>query len=308
MIQRSLNGVDFAPLTTVAAGITSHSDTGLLPATTYWYRVVAQNAYGDSEPSVPASATTPNPPPTPPLPPDGLTAQALSTHEIALNWSDNSGDEDGFKVERSSNGADFVEVAAVNADATSYTDSGLFPGTPYWYRIRAYNVGGHSAYSDLANVLTLPPFTARVNFQTPTGVVPDGYLKDDGAAFGDRGNGYRYGWNARNFSYRDRDSSVSPDQRYDTLIHMQQYGTFTWEIEVPNGSYRVKVVSGDPSFFPGFYRLSVEGVVALEGTTSSTQRWFEGEVTVVVSDGRLTVGNAPGALDNKINFIEVTEL
>jgi hypothetical protein len=54
---------------TQGADVTTFSDTGLAPATTYWYRVIAFNAAGDSAPSEPVSTTTDPAPTTPSDPP-----------------------------------------------------------------------------------------------------------------------------------------------------------------------------------------------------------------------------------------------
>src|SRR5688572_7902931 len=122
---------------------------------------------------------------------------------------------------------------------------------------------------------------------------PTGYVIDAGQIFGDRGNGLTYGWDADNAaSARDRNNALSPDQRYDTLTHMQLYGNRMWEIAVPNGSYIVRVVGGDPAAADSTLGINVEGTLAVSGRTTSTQRWIEGNVTVTVSDGRLTVSNA----------------
>jgi glucose/arabinose dehydrogenase len=157
---------------------------------------------------------------------------------------------------------------------------------------------------------TAPPSSAiRVNFQTASAAVPSGYLKDGGLAFADRGNGRSYGWNADNAAQmRDRNSSVSPDQRYDTLAYMQRPGNpdASWEIAVPNGSYAVRVVAGDPSYFDITYKLTVEGVLTVNGTSNSAARWVEGTSTVTVADGRLTIRNGAGATANKICFVEIT--
>jgi FtsP/CotA-like multicopper oxidase with cupredoxin domain len=57
-IERSPDGASFSPLTSVAADVTSYSDSGLSPLTTYYYRVLAANADGDSGYSNVASDTT----------------------------------------------------------------------------------------------------------------------------------------------------------------------------------------------------------------------------------------------------------
>jgi hypothetical protein len=56
------------------SNLTSHVDTGLASGTTYWYRVSARNAFGESPLSIGAGATTPNAPyVTSVLPADGQT-------------------------------------------------------------------------------------------------------------------------------------------------------------------------------------------------------------------------------------------
>jgi hypothetical protein len=107
---------------------------------------------------------------------------------------------------------------------------------------------------------------------------------------------------------RDRNSAVSPDQRYDTLAYMQRPANpgAAWEIAVPNGRYIVRVVAGDPVYFDIRYRISVEGLVTVDGTSTSASRWVEGTATVAVSDGRITIRSAAGATANRVCFLEIT--
>lgn len=144
----------------------------------------------------------------------------------------------------------------------------------------------------------------QINFQ-PDGVpVPDGYRVDTGAAYGVRANGLTYGWNADNRA-NTRDRNATSDQRYDTLNHMQRGGSFRWEIAVPNGSYSVRVVAGDPSFFDGYFHINIENVKAIDAAPASNRRFIEGSVTVEVKDGRLTISNGSRAINNKISFVEI---
>jgi hypothetical protein len=154
-----------------------------------------------------------------------------------------------------------------------------------------------------------PSFRAYVNFQPASAPPVTGYYVDSGAVYAARGNGYTYGWNADTSSAAyDRNSSKSPDQRYDTLIQMQHFSNpnAVWEIAVPSGSYTVRVVAGDPVSSNSIYRVAVEGVLTVDGTPNLTTRWIEGTNTVTVSDGRLTISNAPGASNNKLCFVEIT--
>lgn len=155
----------------------------------------------------------------------------------------------------------------------------------------------------------LAAWSVRVNFQPATAAVPEYCRADVGYAYALRSNGLTYGWNAVNTAWtRDRDSGLSPDQRYDTLNHMQKAGDLRWEIAVPSaGQYQVRVVAGDAAYLDSVYRINVEGTLAVSGTPSTSQRWFEGSKTVTVTDGRLTISNASGALNNKLAFVEITQ-
>ena len=68
-----------------------------------------------------------------------LTATAVSSGQIDLAWSDNSADEYGFRIERSTDSVTWSAASTVAANQTSYHDSGLSPSTTYWYRVVAYN-------------------------------------------------------------------------------------------------------------------------------------------------------------------------
>ena len=181
----------------------------------------------------------------------------------------------------------------------------LVPATTEWER----RLG--AAATVTTNPVTPPsyPTEGYINFQRSVDPAPgsfDGhtYRADVGSAFGDRGNGYYYGWNGLNNTGANRNKVISPDERYDTLTMMQSGGSFTWETAVPNGLYKVRVVCGDPNFAIAIYSLNVEGVPAVFGIPLLTKHWFEGTRLVAVRDGRLTISNALGALGNRINFVE----
>jgi hypothetical protein len=87
--------------------------------------------------------------------PSALTATAKSASQINLQWSDNSTNETGFMVERSSSST-FSSSATFNvaANATTFSDSGLAGGTTYWYRVKAVNGAESSSYSNTASAMT----------------------------------------------------------------------------------------------------------------------------------------------------------
>lgn len=150
-------------------------------------------------------------------------------------------------------------------------------------------------------------FSARINFQPASSPVPAGYLTDSGQAFAARANGFKYGWNADNTAnLRDRATPGATDKRYDTLAMMPQDGTFSWEIAVPNGMYRVHAISGDPAFPTATPRINAEGQSIINGQTDSLHPWVDGWAYVPVNDGRLTLSTAAGAFNTKLDFVEIT--
>lgn len=152
-------------------------------------------------------------------------------------------------------------------------------------------------------------FHVEVNFQPAGGTAPSGYLVDTGQTYANRGNGQTYGWDADISTWtRRRGASNSLDGRFDTLNHLQKEGqSRKWELAVPNGYYEVRLVAGDPSFWDSVYKINVEGKLLVNGTPTSGQRWIQGSGVVQVTDGRLTISNATGSKNNKINFIDISQ-
>jgi hypothetical protein len=152
----------FELITTVGANVTYHYNAGLQPGTTYTYRIRAFNGIGESENSNEATAAT-DPLPAPPDAPGDLTAAAAGHQRIDLTWSDNSANEDGFRIERKvgpeASSDPFAEIATLGADVVSFGDSGLEPETEYCYRALAFNAEGDSDFSntDCATTDAEPP-------------------------------------------------------------------------------------------------------------------------------------------------------
>jgi uncharacterized lipoprotein YddW (UPF0748 family) len=152
----------------------------------------------------------------------------------------------------------------------------------------------------------------KINFQPATADIPPGYLPDSGAPFADRGNGFAYGWNAdTSATTRERHSSLAPDQRYDTLIHLQkpENPDAVWEIALPPGVYDVYAVAGDPDAYDGHMQSLAEGQLVLNGAPAVGRRFIPGTANgVSVTDGRLTIRSGAGAVNNKLLFLEIYKL
>ena len=242
----------------------------------------------------------------PPAPPINLSATPVSLSQINLAWGDQATNETGFTVERATNGTTFTQLASVARDATSYTNIDLIAGTAYQYRVRALNAAGNSQWSGVVTAATPSVTSAKINFQPASAPVPPGYAADGGASYGLRGGGLVYGWNSsRTSSATDRNSTRSPDQRHDTFIATSTSTSTRWDMAVPNGLYTVFLVAGDASASSGTVRFSVEGVPAINGTLTSSNRWLSNRVNVNVADGRLSLSNLAGASNNKICFMDI---
>jgi titin len=92
-----------------------------------------------------------------PASPTALSASGVTNSTISLKWTDNANNELGFRIYRSlSATSGFNEIATVAANITTYADNSLQPGTPYYYRIMAYNATGNSEFSPTLSIATLP--------------------------------------------------------------------------------------------------------------------------------------------------------
>ncbi len=111
-----------------------------------------------------------------PSAPSGLTATALTASRVDLTWTDNASDELNFELERSTTGVGgWTLINSPAANATAYSDTALPNSADAWYRIRAVNASGASAWSNVAYVVFLlvgrPPITPRLYLLQPAVVL-----------------------------------------------------------------------------------------------------------------------------------------
>lgn len=166
--------------------------------------------------------------------------------------------------------------------------------------------------SDTSPVTVTAAFAAKINFQPATAPTVSGWQVDAGLVYAARGNGLTYGWNA-DVADTLRDRNLLSDQTRDTLVHFQKsvVPDAVWELAVPNGTYQVVAVSGDPGHFDSVFRTTAEGTLIINGTPTTGSRFVEtviGGATVIVTDGKLTLRSGSGAANNKLNFIEVVQV
>jgi fibronectin type 3 domain-containing protein len=136
------------------------------------------------------------PPPTQTAPaaPTDLAAVAVSSSEVDIGWTDRSDNEDGFRVERSTDNVHWTPVVTLGPGKSSFADTGLNAGTHYYYRVFAVNSAGDSDPSNTADD------TTKASDVTPP---PGGSGRLTGTAFGTAG--------AWNFSSATFDKALDGD-------------------------------------------------------------------------------------------------
>ena len=152
-IERALGAGSFSQIATVAANVTSYNSTGLSDNTAYRFRVRAYKNTTNSSYSNTINVTTDVATVTVTAP-SALNSGSKTSTSIALSWTDNSNNEDGFKIERALGAGSFSEIATVTANTTSYNSTGLSASTAYRFRVRAYSGSTNSSYSNTINVTT----------------------------------------------------------------------------------------------------------------------------------------------------------
>lgn len=132
--------------------LTASDDQGGYGTGTQTMVVVDPSAEAPSLSTSGVAVPTATPAPQPPGAPSNLSAAVLSDTSIRIDWSDGAGSEDGVRVY-----ADSRFVAALAAHATTYTLTGLTPGTYHCAIVQAYNAGGNSGWSNWGCATTSQP-------------------------------------------------------------------------------------------------------------------------------------------------------
>lgn len=151
--------------------------------------------------------------------PSGLNANAVAFNQVDLSWIDGTENETGFTLDRSPDNSIWSQVADLPAGSTNYSDTGLSAETTYYYRVRAYNPNGFSAYT-------------YANATTP--VEPEATLVLSAAGYKSKGkHGVNLSWTGANDVdvYRDNEflATVS-GTAYDDFIGAKGGATYTHKV------------------------------------------------------------------------------
>jgi hypothetical protein len=92
--------------------------------------------------------------PAAPTAPTALLVAGVTSTTISVTWIDSSTGEDGFEVATSTDGTSYSTALALGRDTQAATLTGLAAGTRYYAKVRAVNVTGNSAYSNVVSATT----------------------------------------------------------------------------------------------------------------------------------------------------------
>lgn len=145
-------GGPFSKIDSVPHPQNTFTNTGLTPATGYFYHIDAVNNFGSSAISNQVSETTNG---VAPVPPTALQATVLSPTQASLTWQAPSGELEQYYIYRSTvTGSGYALIDSVDHPTTAYSDNSLMPETRYFYVVSASNIWGESPFSNEDSVDT----------------------------------------------------------------------------------------------------------------------------------------------------------
>ena len=136
-------------LITLSKNTSLYDVSGLQKDVVYYFKVSAFNSVG-GESKFSNEVISPMPTPT------NFSAVVNAQNQVELSWDDNATNERGYKIERRfAGGGSYLVVHTTLENVQAWTDTDVFRGTTYEYRIRAFNDESTSAYTENVQV-TVP--------------------------------------------------------------------------------------------------------------------------------------------------------
>ena len=246
-LHRSTDGPSgtFTLLTRTTANAMSYSDAGLAGETQYCYKVRAFKTNGKNTDYSTFSSTSCAT--TPPRPGSTTDAAPAGSHAIDVHWTDNSGAEDGYRIERKvSTGVVWETAGTVLANGTSFRDAGRASDVEVCYRVVAFNALGSS---DPSNIDCTTPPAAPTGLEATSSLdrtidlkwldnsgVEGGYQVQRSAADGPLSAVATLPPNATTY----RDGGLEGDTRYTYVVRATKDGGFS---DLSNAASALSVVT-----------------------------------------------------------------
>ncbi|PPK88536.1 thrombospondin type 3 repeat-containing protein [Neolewinella xylanilytica] len=172
-------------------------------------------------------------------------------------------------------------------------------------------------------------YRLNINFQDATFDPPTSFTADYGHAYGYRPGGHVFGWidpasrqPAENLDNAEGKSRGVRNDSSDEIKRLQSFNVLDnvkldppmprhWELDLPNGRYRVEVGVGDPKLRNSRHTLRAEGETLIDDFIPTPEQMITSATGVVtVVDGKLTlddVGVGPWG-NTKISYLRVEQL
>jgi len=168
-IERRTGAGAWNDLAVKGADVTGHTDIGLTPGTTYYYRISTNSASGYSLPGNELGSITM------PLAPTLAAPTGITNTQMVLGWNTVTG-ASGYTLQYRLAGGSYADFAGcTNIGATSCTVTGLTAPNNYNFQVKASNNGGDSVWSnEQSGVAALAVPTWPVSPATPSAVTNNG--------------------------------------------------------------------------------------------------------------------------------------
>ena len=215
----------------------------------------------------------------------------LLSAELRLSWRDNSSNESGFKIERSTDGVSFSQIATVGRNARSYVDSGLQDSTRYWYKVRAFNSAGNSGYTNINSGVAATGSGGTSNPNPPS----SGGGGSSGGSSSGGGGGIG--------SNRSPTITQIEDQTIPQGSDELSFGFTIWDAESPSSDLQITATSSVPEALNN-ETVVVTGISSNRKLEFGLVPSFTGafQILLQVSDGQNEVESSFNVLVEEANF------
>ena len=169
-------------------------------------------------------------------PPTNLNIKLTGITSVELNWTDNSTNETGFRIERAEGETEnYIEVAEVQSNVTTFVDSALNELTKYSYRLIAFKDSLTSSSQGVVKVTTLAAtslpigVTIRTPNQNSSNIASDSMLIWEGTLNADSYDVYFGTTNPPPFVNNQKETTYIPG-------NMEKGTKYYWRIDSKNSN------------------------------------------------------------------------
>ncbi|MBL7149026.1 MAG: fibronectin type III domain-containing protein, partial [Candidatus Cloacimonetes bacterium] len=159
IVERKENEGEFEQIAELGGITKNYVDETMVLGSYYIYRITALSKKNSSSYSNEISTKTDFPGPA------NLYSETIDDQSLRLYWEDNSVFEEGFKLERKDEDSDYIEIALLEPNTTTFIDKNLKYGITYIYRVAAYTITSTTGYSNEHSAKTIFPKPSYLSAQ-----------------------------------------------------------------------------------------------------------------------------------------------